>query len=100
MFSPYKSPNERALFGNPHSAALEGNERFLHRVNGGNDGVVVPTQANSEHDGGVLWLFPAGFNHGLLELDGRTEGVHGAGKLGQPTVPGQLDRPSRSRRSP
>ena len=72
---------------------LEGNERFLHRVNGGNDGVVVPTQANSEHDGGVLRLFPARFTMASWSSMAVARASTALGKLGQPTVPGQLDRP-------
>ena len=43
---------------------------------------------------GVLGLVPVGLGHGLLELDGRAERVHGAGELDQRTVARQLDQPA------
>ena len=42
----------------------------------------------------VLRLVPVGLGHGLLELDGRAQSVHGAWELDQSAVTGQLDQPS------
>ena len=50
------------------------------------DDQVAEMQADPEHDGGVLGLVPVGLGHGLLELDGRAQRIHGAGELGQRAV--------------
>ena len=50
------------------------------------DDQVAEMQADAEYDGRVLGLVPVGFDHGLLELDGRAKRIHGAGKLGQGAV--------------
>ena len=55
---------------------------------------VAKVQADAEHDGGVLGLVPVGLGHGLLELDGGAQSVHGAWELDQGAVAGQLDQPS------
>ncbi len=62
------------------------------------DDQVAEVQSDPEHDGGVLGggvlgLIPIGLGHRLLELNGRAQGVHGAGKLDQSAIAGQLDQP-------
>jgi hypothetical protein len=40
----------------------------------------------------VFGLVPVGLNHGLLELDGCAQCVHGAREFGQCTITRQLDQ--------
>ena len=53
---------------------------------------IAEMQANPEHNAGVLGLLAVCLAHRLLELDGRTNGVHGAGELCQCAIPGQFDQ--------
>ena len=50
------------------------------------DDQVAEVQANAEHDGGIHGLVSVGLGHGLLELDGCAERIHGAGELDQSAV--------------
>ena len=49
-------------------------------------------QAHTEHESGICWLVAVGLGHGLLELDGGTQRINGAGELDQSTIAGQLDQ--------
>ena len=43
-------------------------------------------QSDPEYDGRFLGLVPVDRGHGLLELDGRAQGIDGAGKIGRAHV--------------
>jgi hypothetical protein len=58
------------------------------------DDQVAKMQADAEHDGDVLGLFPVGLGHGLLKFDGGVKCIHSAWKLDQRTVARQLDQPA------
>ena len=49
-------------------------------------------QSDPVDDGRFLGLVPVDLGHGLLELDGRAQGIDGAGKLYQGTIARQLDQ--------
>ena len=56
------------------------------------DDQVAQVQAHPEHKRSVLRLVAVGLGHGLLELDGGAQRIHGAGELDQRPVAGQLDQ--------
>jgi hypothetical protein len=60
--------------------------RLRFQAVGNVDGVPV------EVDGGVLGLTAIGVGHGLLELDGSTEGIDGTRELDQSAVARQLNQ--------
>ena len=55
------------------------------------DDQVAKMKPDPENNAGILRFFAVRLAHRLLELDGRTNGVHSAGKLRQRAVAGQLD---------
>ena len=58
------------------------------------DDDVSEMKAHSEYDRLVGRLVAIGFDHGLLEVDGRGERIDGAGELDQPAIALQPDHPS------
>ena len=56
------------------------------------DDQIAQMQADPEHYGGVLWLLTIGLGHSLLELNGRTQRINGAGEFCQGAIAGELDQ--------
>jgi hypothetical protein len=68
--------------GNVHAVAVE-----IVTI----DDKIAEMQTDSEYDPAVFGLIPIGLRHSLLEFDGRAQRFHGARKLGQRAIPGELD---------
>jgi hypothetical protein len=56
------------------------------------DNQIAQVQAYAEHKRSIGGLVAVGFNHVLLELDGRAQRINGAGELDQRAVARQLDQ--------
>src|SRR5262245_45160041 len=58
------------------------------------DNKVAQMQTHAEYERGVCGLVSVGVGHCLLELDGGTQRINGAGELDQGAVARQLDKPA------
>ena len=63
------------------------------------DDDIAEVKADPEHDGFIVGLVAIGLDHGLLEVYGRSERIHGAGELDQAPIALKPDHSTAAARS-
>jgi hypothetical protein len=63
------------------------------------DDDIAELKADPEHDGFIVGLVAIGLDHGLLEVYGRSERIHGTGELDQAPIALKPDHSTAAARS-